>query len=143
MFKKILLILLVCISIFAINKFSFALMCGKHSEHQQKAQTHSEYSATETNKETIPEGVVNVGNQICPVSGEKINEKLKATYEYEGKIYNFCCSMCIEEFKKDPGKYIKKIEEELKNSSVNTGTDESAADTKTQASPGIHQGHKH
>ena len=56
---------------------------------------------------------VNVGNKVCPVSGEKIDEKLKATYEYEGKIYNFCCTACIEEFKKDPEKYIKKVEEEL------------------------------
>jgi YHS domain-containing protein len=55
---------------------------------------------------------VNVGNKICPVSGDKINEETKATYEYQGKIYNFCCPMCIDEFKKDPEKYIKKIEEE-------------------------------
>lgn len=54
-----------------------------------------------------------VGNKICPVTGEKIDEKTKATYEYKGKIYNFCCTMCIDEFKKDPEKYIKKVEEEL------------------------------
>jgi len=58
---------------------------------------------------------VNVGNKICPVSGEKIDEKMKATCEYEGKIYNFCCPMCIEEFKKDPKEYIKKVEEEQKS----------------------------
>lgn len=56
---------------------------------------------------------INIGNKICPVSGEKIDEKLKSTYEYEGEIYNFCCAMCIDEFKKDPEKYIKKVEEEL------------------------------
>jgi len=56
---------------------------------------------------------VNVGNTICPATGEKIDEKTKATYEYERKIYNFCCSACIDEFKKDPNKYIKKVEEEL------------------------------
>ena len=55
---------------------------------------------------------VDAGNKICPVGGEKIEEKLKVTYEYEGKIYNFCCAMCIDDFKKDPQKYIKKIEEE-------------------------------
>jgi YHS domain-containing protein len=55
----------------------------------------------------------NVGNKICPVSGEK----MKATYEHEEKIYNFCCPMCIEEFKKGPEKYIKKVEEELKSKS--------------------------
>lgn len=55
-----------------------------------------------------------VGNTICPVSGEKIYDKTKATYEYEGKIYNFCCPMCIESFKQDPQKYIKKIDEQAK-----------------------------
>lgn len=55
---------------------------------------------------------VDVGNKICPVSGEKIDEKI--TYEYQGKIYHFCCLQCIEDFKKDPEKYIKKVEEELK-----------------------------
>lgn len=58
---------------------------------------------------------VNAGNKICPVSGEKIDAAAMkpATYEYKGKIYNFCCEMCIDEFKKDPEKYIKKVEEEL------------------------------
>ena len=41
-----------------------------------------------------------VGNKICPVSGDKIDEKMKQTYEYKGKIYSFCCPDCIEEFKK-------------------------------------------
>lgn len=64
------------------------------------------------------------GNKICPVSGERIDEKNKATYEYEGKIYNFCCAMCIDEFKKDPAKYIKKVEEELKKSDSETKTEQ-------------------
>lgn len=51
-----------------------------------------------------------VGKKICPVSGEKIDEKVKETYEYKGKIYNFCCPMCVEGFKKDPEKYIEKME---------------------------------
>ncbi|MBF0494670.1 MAG: YHS domain-containing protein [Candidatus Omnitrophica bacterium] len=39
--------------------------------------------------------------------GTPIDESTKVTYEYNGKIYNFCCPMCVEEFKKDPVKYIK------------------------------------
>jgi len=57
---------------------------------------------------------VDAGNKICPVMGGKTNEKYKATYEYEGKIYNFCCAGCIEEFKKHPQEYIKKVDEEMK-----------------------------
>lgn len=46
--------------------------------------------------------------KICPVSGDKIDEKTAQTYKYEykGKIYSLCCQMCLEEFKKDPEKYI-------------------------------------
>lgn len=53
-----------------------------------------------------------VGNKICPVTGEKIDEKTRVTYEYEGRIYHFCCPGCIDEFKKDPQEYIKKIKEQ-------------------------------
>lgn len=61
---------------------------------------------------------IEVGNKICPVSGEKVGGMDKIVqYEYEGKIYNFCCAMCVKDFKKDPQKYIKFLEEkgELKN----------------------------
>ncbi|NTV29041.1 MAG: YHS domain-containing protein [Candidatus Omnitrophica bacterium] len=56
---------------------------------------------------------VNVGNKVCPVMGGNIDETRKATYEYQGKIYNFCCAGCIEAFKADPQKYIAKVEAEL------------------------------
>ena len=57
---------------------------------------------------------INAGNKICPVSGDKINQDMEpVTYEYKGKIYNFCCPMCIDEFKKDPEKYIKNVDTEL------------------------------
>ena len=66
---------------------------------------------------------VEVGNKICPVSGEKVPEPgakgdmgEAVKYEYNGKIYNLCCKMCIKDFKKDPEKYIKKVDAELKAS---------------------------
>jgi len=75
-------------------------------------------AAKEVNEEAVvrEEGAeaVNVGNKICPVSGEEINEETRATYEYQGLILNFCTPECIEEFKKDPEKYMKRVEEELK-----------------------------
>ena len=59
-------------------------------------------------------GVQEVGNEVCPVSGEEVNDESKATYEYQGKIYNLCCAACIEAFKDDPQKYVKIVEEEIK-----------------------------
>jgi YHS domain-containing protein len=51
------------------------------------------------------------GNKICPVSGEKINQESKAVYGYKSKIYNLCCSACIEKFRDNPEKYVKIVEE--------------------------------
>ena len=60
-----------------------------------------------------------VGNKICPVSGDKIDPNgPRYTYKYKGKTYNFCSPDCVDDFKKDPGKYIKKMKQ------TKTGTGE-------------------
>jgi YHS domain-containing protein len=46
----------------------------------------------------------------CPVMGYTINKEIYA--DYEGKRVYFCCGSCISEFKKNPEKYIKKLEEQ-------------------------------
>ncbi len=47
---------------------------------------------------------------VCPVMGGKINKKYHA--DYKGKRVYFCCPACIKTFKKDPGKYVKKLEKQ-------------------------------
>ena len=44
----------------------------------------------------------------CPVSGEKINKAVHA--DHQGKRVYFCCADCVEPFRKDPDKYIQKLE---------------------------------
>lgn len=46
----------------------------------------------------------------CPVKGEKINKEIFT--DHEGKRVYFCCPECVEQFKKEPQKYIKKLEDE-------------------------------
>jgi YHS domain-containing protein len=46
----------------------------------------------------------------CPVMNGNVDTKFYA--DYQGKRIYFCCSGCIEEFKKDPEKYLKKMEAE-------------------------------
>lgn len=47
-------------------------------------------------------------NKTCPVEdGHEIDPKV--TYTFNGKVIGFCCADCIDEFKKDPEKYMKKI----------------------------------
>lgn len=46
---------------------------------------------------------------ICPVIHNPASKE--HSYIYKGKTYYFCCPMCIEEFKKEPQKYISRIKE--------------------------------
>jgi len=49
-------------------------------------------------------------NRVCPVSGLKIRVGKEIKYEYKGKIYNFFSTLGVEEFKKNPEKYIQILE---------------------------------
>lgn len=46
----------------------------------------------------------------CPVMGGNVNKDLYV--DHEGKRVYFCCTACIAEFKKDPGKYVTKLQAE-------------------------------
>ncbi len=46
----------------------------------------------------------------CPVLGGNVNKQVYA--DYKGKRIYFCCAGCDAEFKKDPEKYMKKLEEQ-------------------------------
>jgi YHS domain-containing protein len=51
----------------------------------------------------------------CVVSGEKLGEMGKpVVIQYEGHEVQFCCPSCQKEFKKDPAKYLKKIDDAAK-----------------------------
>jgi YHS domain-containing protein len=47
---------------------------------------------------------------VCPVMAGNINKDIYA--DYHGERYYFCCPACIELFKKDPEKFIKKMKEQ-------------------------------
>jgi YHS domain-containing protein len=52
----------------------------------------------------------------CVVTGEKLGGMGDpVVYVYQGQEVKFCCKGCVTTFKKDPAKYIKKIEEAAKN----------------------------
>ena len=44
----------------------------------------------------------------CPVLGGNIDKNVYA--DYQGKRFYFCCKGCDDEFKKDPEKYLKKLQ---------------------------------
>jgi len=55
---------------------------------------------------------VQAGNKFCPVSGDKVGKDFVV---HEGKRYGLCCAMCAKEFKKNPKKFIAKMEAQEKS----------------------------
>lgn len=51
---------------------------------------------------------INVDNVTCLVSDDDIIPAEVVKYEYNGKIYNFCCESCVNHFKKYPDKFVSK-----------------------------------
>jgi YHS domain-containing protein len=50
--------------------------------------------------------------KTCVVTDEKLGEMGDGyVFVYEGREIKFCCKGCLKDFKKDPAKYIKKIEQ--------------------------------
>lgn len=85
-------------------------MSGSALAEQKKGDQSGEIKA-ELQVAVTENGPVHVGNKICPVSQEKVGEMGDPVeFAYEGKNYKFCCAMCIIDFKKDPQKYIKQLE---------------------------------
>jgi YHS domain-containing protein len=51
----------------------------------------------------------------CVVSGEKLDSMGKPkVIQYEGREVRFCCDHCEPEFRKDPAKYLKKLDDAAK-----------------------------
>ncbi|MBP7216905.1 MAG: YHS domain-containing protein [Candidatus Omnitrophica bacterium] len=118
MVKIILVLTIGVLMLLGLGSAVCAAKYEKASESQEPAQTYTEQNIEpvgEAKEEKDDTEAFNVGNKICPVSGEKVGQAgmEPVTFEYEGKIFNFCCAACIDEFKKDPSKYIQKVEEEL------------------------------
>jgi hypothetical protein len=50
--------------------------------------------------------------KYCVVSGDKLGEMGKPfVYTNDNREIKFCCKSCLKDFKKEPAKYVKKIEE--------------------------------
>ncbi len=81
-------------------------------EADAPAAPAEEVAATEVPATDEP---VEVGNKICPVSGEKVGGMGDIVkQEHNGKVYNLCCAMCAKDFSKDPEKFAKIADDEVK-----------------------------
>ncbi len=78
-----------------------------------RAADEDQGNAAASSTTAVTQNAKEVGNKICPVTGEKVGETGPVVqHEYQGKLYNFCCKMCLKDFDKDPAKYSKVAEEE-------------------------------
>ena len=58
----------------------------------------------------LPFSVYAKAQETCPLMGGKINKNIYV--DHGGKRVYFCCQGCVAPFKKDPDKYVKKLESE-------------------------------
>ena len=50
--------------------------------------------------------------ETCAVTDEKLGEMGKPyVFTHEGREMKLCCKSCLKDFKKDPAKYVKKVEQ--------------------------------
>jgi len=115
--KSKLIILSAVVLVFCASQV-FAHGGEKHDESKEDKGSMMEKKGSRQ-LEKIFDDAINVGNKICPLSGEVIadvGDGSGVQVEHEGKVYNLCCSMCAKDFKKDPERFIKKINEEPKGS---------------------------
>jgi len=109
--KSKLVVLSIVVLIFSVGQV-YAEGEHDHGDHSEVDSKEDKGSMMEELHSEAP----NVGNAICPVSGEFISEVgdgKGVQIEHEGKIYNVCCTFCAKDFKKDPEKFIKIIEDNL------------------------------
>ena len=77
--------------------------CGEEEKTEVK---------TEVKPEVKREVETEIAQKTCPVMGGAINKAIYA--DHNGRRVYFCCAGCVDTFKKDPAKYLKKVDAEIK-----------------------------
>jgi YHS domain-containing protein len=81
----------------------FVAGCG-NNDHE----THEHGKVAPKNEEPA---VADIAQKTCPVMGGKIDTNIHV--DHDGRRVYFCCAGCIDTFKKDPKKYLAKIDAEI------------------------------
>ena len=83
---------------------AFGVGCRHEGAHAENTITAAQPMSQPANQQAA----VDLGNTVCPVSGDKVGDS-KLTEVYQGKIYHFCCDDCPKDFKKNPEKFAKAV----------------------------------
>ena len=104
----------ICLSI-AAGVLAAALAaagCGGHNHEASALPAPAMNTEPAAAGETTRPAEDGIAQKECPVMGGPIDKKFYA--DHQGRRIYFCCAGCINVFKKDPEKYIKIVDEELK-----------------------------
>ncbi len=96
------------LSLLVMILFSASAFAQEKTENKKEVKTEK---MQPEKKEIVIEESAPV-NSVCIVSHEEVDPEI--TYKYENKTYAFCCKKCLAKFKKDPEKYISRLEKEKK-----------------------------
>lgn len=110
-FKKMFPIIIVSLIGFSFTSFGTEGLTEKnHDAHKHHAQQQDDkHQGHMMEKTHVEEDLAAISQKTCPVMGGEISKEYY--YDHKGKRVYFCCENCIEEFKKEPEKYLKKLEE--------------------------------
>lgn len=92
-----------------------AALRAENSDHQHAHATAPAVSGS--GSERMAKARADYPLDTCVVSGDKLGEMGKPfeyVYKAEGqpdRLVLFCCKGCVKDFKKDPAKYLKKLDE--------------------------------
>ena len=94
---------------FVLALAAFTAGCGKQEEPVSEALAPAE--GAETTRATTATVEPEIAQKFCPVMGGAIDKDIHI--DYEGRRVYFCCQMCVDTFKKDPDKYLAKLDAQL------------------------------
>jgi YHS domain-containing protein len=96
-------------ALFLVLAVFFVFSLSEVTAQEKTKKGKKEKSSMVMKKDTTTrKGSLSVTNEklICPVMN--MDAKKEINYTYQGKKYYFCCKDCLEKFKANPEKYLKK-----------------------------------
>ena len=92
---------LLLFALFNWQSYAVANEGGDHSMQELKKKASLE--DLKAAPSMAEDGTINLNNQVCPVSGDKVSGK--NIFKHDGINYQMCCGMCDAKFEKNPAKY--------------------------------------
>ena len=92
--------------------------CGSRSSQEEQKPTSSPEAITDSTELSDADAALAKQQGVCPVGGDTLGAMGKPyKVTIQGKTIFLCCSGCEEELRKNPEKYLSKLELSKSNSS--------------------------